>query len=65
MKSTITKLTNKKYTITNNKTGRSHEITSPFPTTLDAVWLGEKYWFSPDCSVTITDENGNSKTFTK
>ena len=54
-----------KYIVTNNKTGKNYEVKSDFNSSLDVVWLSQKYWFSPDCSVTITDENGNSKTFTK
>ena len=54
-----------KYTIRNNNTGRTYEVESAFQTSLDIVWASEKCWFMPDCSVTITDENGNSKTFTK
>ena len=55
-----------KYIVRNNKTGRSYETESAtFKTTLDEVWFTQKDWFSSNCSVTITDENGNSKTFTK
>ena len=55
-----------KYVVKNNKTGRSYETeSSTFKTSLDTVWLSQKDWFMPGCSVTITDENGNSKTFTE
>lgn len=54
-----------KYTIKNNKTGRSYETEPMFEVSLDIVWASQSGWFLTGCSVTISDENGNSKTFTK
>ena len=54
-----------KYIVKNNKTGRAYEVESDHKISLDIVWASEKPWFSSNCSATITDENGNSKTFTK
>ena len=55
----------KEYVVKNNKTGRSRIIRSTFEISLDVVWMSEKCWYSDGCSITITDEKGNSKTFTK
>lgn len=54
-----------KYTITNNKTGRTYVTESYVEVELDRVWMSQKDLFSFGCQVTITDENGNSKTFDK
>ena len=56
-----------KATVTNNNTSRSYEVygTDTRPVNLDLVWASQKYWFSSGASVTITDMEGNSKTFKK
>jgi len=53
------------FTIKNNHTGRSYVECGNDCETLDMVWNSIKYWYSTGTSVTITDKNGNSKTFTK
>lgn len=55
----------RKFTITNNGTGRSYILEADPWTTLDLVWISEKRWFVPGSSVTITDDKGNSQTFVK
>lgn len=60
-----------KYIVENIKTGRKYTVESlivenrPPEAALEMVWMGEKYWFLSPATVRITDENGNSKVFTK
>ena len=60
-----------KYIVENIKTGRSYTVEGPIARKLspeqelEMVWMGEKYWFLSPATVRITDENGNSKVFTK
>lgn len=54
----------KQYTITAER-GRPYICQGNSRATFDSVWLSQKCWFSAGCRVTITDENGNSKTYIK
>lgn len=52
-----------KYTI--SCYGRSYEVNSAFEVDLDVIWASQRNFFLLGSTVTITDENGNSKTYTK
>ena len=52
------------YTIKNNKTNREYKVESNIES-IDMIWLSEKCWFMNGCSVTITNENGESRTYTR
>ena len=54
-----------KFTVKNNKTGREYVVNGNDNATIDIVWLSQKCMFSAGCNVTITNENGTSKTFIK
>ena len=45
--------------------GREYLIEVEPTTTLDRAWTSQKCWFMPGAIVTITDDNGMSKTFVK
>ena len=51
------------YTIKNNQTGRKYNVNTDHNASIDIVWMSQKSMFLTGCSVTITDENGNKKTF--
>lgn len=53
------------FTVRNDKTGRSYPVLGRIKTTLDIVWMSERCWFSTGARVTISDEEGHSKTFIK
>ena len=53
------------YTIKNNNTGRSYTVEANNNQTMDIVWLSQKCWFGSNCNVTITAEDGTSKTYIK
>lgn len=53
------------YTIRNNKTGKEYKVESIGVESFEMVWLSQKCWFSTGSEVTITNENGESKVFTK
>ena len=53
------------YTVTDDKTGRSYTVNANHNSEIEIVWLSQKYWFSAGDSVTITGEDGTSKTFIK
>lgn len=55
----------KRFTVTNNATGRAYTIYGHEWNTLESVWLSQKYWFMTGSSVTIADENGNSQVFVR
>lgn len=43
---------------------RTYTAIGDIHTTIDTVWASQKSWFMPGTVVTITDDAGNSKTFT-
>lgn len=45
--------------------GRSYEVISTCQVTLEAVWNSQKHFFMPGSTVTICDEDGNCKEFSK
>lgn len=53
------------FTIRNNNTNRSYIVYGSKTTSINMVWLSQKCVFSNGYNVTITDENGNEKTFAK
>lgn len=53
------------FTITNKSTGRSYNVKGMAFHTLDLVWMSQRHLLSSGVYYTITDENGNSKTFIK
>lgn len=55
----------KKYIVRNNKTNREYEVIANDNQSFEIVWLSQKCWFSPGCEITITNEYGESKTYTK
>lgn len=44
---------------------RAYTVIGNEVTTLDIVWASQKCWFMTGAVVTIMDDHGNSKTFTK
>lgn len=44
---------------------RAYTVIGNEVTTLDIVWASQKGWFMTGAVVTITDEHGNNKTYTK
>ena len=46
-----------------NPSGRDYSIEVEPTTTLDMAWASQRCWFTPGAIVTITDDNGTSKTF--
>ena len=55
----------KRFTVKDNATKKERIIIGNDSTSLDIVWLSEKHWFSSGNSVTITAEDGASKTYIK
>lgn len=55
----------KRFTVTNNATGRAYTVYGHEWDTLESVWLSQKCWFMTESSVTIADENGNSQVFVR
>lgn len=53
------------YTIRDNKTGKEYKVESIGVESFEMVWLSQKCWFSTGSEITITNENGESKVFTK
>ena len=53
------------YIVKNNNTGRSYPVESKHNQSIDVVWLSQKCWFGSNYNVTITAEDGISKTYTK
>lgn len=53
------------FTITNQLTSKSFTVQGAAYHTLDYVWMSQRYFLSTGVYYTITDENGNSKTFIK
>ena len=53
------------YTVRNNKTGRSYPVEAQHNQSIDVVWMSQKCWFASDYNVTITAEDGISKTYIK
>ena len=51
------------YTIVHGE--RSYEVETSVDLTLEAIWNSQKNFFLPGSSVTILDESGNAKDFTK
>lgn len=45
--------------------GRSYQVESAFEVSLDTIWQSQRNFFLMGSTVTIQDENGNSKTFSK
>lgn len=59
------KLQIKKYIVKNNITNRTFEVMHVGDISLDRVWQSVRNMFFLGSSVTITNENGESKTFSK
>lgn len=59
------KLQIKKYIVKNNITNRTFEVMHVGDISLDMVWQRVRNMFFLGSSVTITNENGKSKTFSK
>lgn len=55
----------KKYIVRNNKTNREYEVIANDNQSFEIVWLSQKYWFSSGSEITITNEDGESKTYIK
>lgn len=53
------------YTVRNNGTGRSYPVEANNNQPMDIVWMSQKCWFTTGSSVTITAEDGTSKTYIK
>lgn len=53
------------YTVRNNNTGRSYPVEANNNQQMDIVWMSQKCWFTTGSSVTITAEDGTSKTYIK
>ena len=53
------------YTVRNNNTGRSYPVEANNNQPIDIVWLSQKCWFGSNYNVTITAEDGTSKTYIK
>ena len=43
----------------------TYDVETNVDLTIEAIWNSQKNFFLPGSSVTILDENGNSKDFTK
>ena len=55
----------KKFTVTNNATGRSFNVEHWDEEGFDTVWLSIKSYFSRGCQATISNRYGESKIFIK
>lgn len=55
----------KKFIVKNNATGREFIVEGSDDTSLEIVWMSVRPWFLLGCDVTITTEDGISKTFYK
>lgn len=55
----------KKFIVKNDATGREFITEGRDNTSLDIVWMSAKPWFLVGSKVTITTEDGISKTFIK
>lgn len=53
------------YTIKNNNTGRRYIVEANNNQSMDIVWMSQKCWFTTGDSITITAEDGVSKTYIK
>ncbi len=45
--------------------GRNYQVFGDHWMTLERVWISQKMYFMPGSKVTISDEQGNFKTFIK
>ena len=54
-----------KYTLYNHMNKKTFVVESAFEVDLDIVWASQKNMFLLGNKVTITDENGRSKTYNK
>lgn len=59
------KFQTKKYIVKNNMTNRTFEVMHVGDISLDMVWQSVRNMFLLGSNVTITNENGESKTFSK
>ena len=59
------KFQTKKYIVKDNMTNRTFEVTHINDISLDMIWQSVRNFFLIGSSVTITNENGESKTFSK
>lgn len=55
----------KKYIVKNNTTNRTFEVEHWGEVSLDTVWQSVRNFFLLGSNVTITNESGESKTFSK
>lgn len=55
----------KKYTVKDNTTNRTFEVSHCGKVTLDTVWQSISNFFFLGSNVTITNENGESRTYIK
>ena len=53
------------YTVTNNNTGRSYPVEAQYNQSIDMIWMSQKCWFVFGYNITITAEDGTSKTYIK
>lgn len=53
------------YTVKNNNTGRSYQVEANNNQPMDIVWASQRCWFTTGSIVTITAEDGISKTYIK
>lgn len=59
------KFQTKKYIVKDNMTNRTFEVSNVVDIGFDMIWLNIRNFFSIGSSVTITNENGESRTFSK
>ncbi len=58
-------MSKKPFCVTNEDNSRCYIAYGDETASLDTVWASQKCWFTGGSIVTITDTDGNSKTFVK
>ena len=53
------------FTIKDNKTNREYNVIARNSNSFDNVWLAQKHWFRAGSKITITNQYGESRTYTK